>query len=95
MRTRLVTTASGASNDAVADRISTLMALLPEIIGSRSRHLSELAAVDVELEQLHRIAAQDVALGVLAQEGQVVDRARQVEVPVRIARRVRATGFPP
>ncbi len=39
-----------------------------------------------------RVAAQDVALGLLVQERQVVDRARQVEVPVRIVRRPDAAG---
>src|SRR5262245_43835642 len=55
---------------------------------SGSGHLGELARADVELEQLDRVAAEDVALGLLFQERQVVDRRRQVEVPVRIVGRI-------
>src|SRR5258707_14681986 len=41
----------------------------------------------LELEELLGVAAKDVALGLLVEERQVVDRRRQVEVPVRIVGR--------
>src|SRR6202012_5583978 len=41
-----------------------------------------------QLEQARGGAAEDVVLGLLRQERQVVDGRRQVEVPVRIVRRV-------
>ena len=41
----------------------------------------------VEAEHAGGIAAEDVALGLLAQKRQVVDHARQVEVPVRVVGR--------
>src|SRR5258708_36977390 len=46
------------------------------------RHFRQLAG-EVESKQFCRISAQDIAFRRLAQERQVVDRARQVEVPVR------------
>ena len=42
----------------------------------------------LEVEDALRVAAEDVALGLLAEERQVVDRARQVHVPMRIVGRV-------
>src|SRR6266508_4823901 len=41
-----------------------------------------------QLEQARRGAAEDVVLRLLGQEGLIVDRCRQIEVPVRIVRRV-------
>src|SRR4029079_659694 len=46
-----------------------------------------------QLEQARRGAAKDVVLGLLREERQVVDRRGQVEVPVRIVRRVEQLGF--
>src|SRR5215216_1113080 len=46
-----------------------------------------LHRLGVELEQLGRGAAEDVALGWLLEEREIIDRARQVEVPVRIVGR--------
>src|SRR6476660_5806893 len=41
----------------------------------------------LEPEQLRRVAAQDVAFGLLGEERYVIDRRRQVEVPVRVVGR--------
>src|SRR5271155_3774827 len=46
-----------------------------------------------QLEQARRGAAEDIVLCPLGQERQVPDRARQVEVPVRIVRCVQKLGF--
>src|SRR4029077_5059329 len=46
-----------------------------------------------QLEQPRRGAAENVVLGLLRQEGQVVDRARQVEIPVRVIRGVEQLGL--
>src|SRR4051812_34975162 len=46
-----------------------------------------------QLEQPRRGAAQDVVLGLLRQELQVVDGRGQVEVPVRVVRRVEELRF--
>src|SRR6267154_434723 len=43
-----------------------------------------LRVARLELEQARRRAAQDVVLGLVGQERQIVDGGRQVEVPVRI-----------
>src|SRR5690349_19302710 len=53
-----------------------------------SRHLRELRA-ELQAEHARRVAAENVAFRGLAQERQIVDRARQVEVPVRIVRRIK------
>src|SRR5262249_58312896 len=46
-----------------------------------------------QLEQARRGAAQDVVLGLLRQELQVVDRRGQIEVPMRVVRRVKELRF--
>src|SRR3954471_19712487 len=46
-----------------------------------------------KLEQPRRGAAKNVVLGLLRQERQIVDRARQVEVPMRIVRSIEQLGF--
>src|SRR5207237_2548342 len=43
-----------------------------------------LGTSDVQVVDLAGRFAEDIALGLFAQEWQVVDRARQVEVPVRV-----------
>ena len=48
-----------------------------------SRHLVRRNEI-IELEQLACVFAEDVALGLLVQERQIVDRAGQVHVPVWI-----------
>src|SRR4029077_16012275 len=46
-----------------------------------------------KLEQPGRGAAQDVVLGLLRDEFEIEDRARQVEVPVRIVGRIEQLGL--
>src|SRR5262245_12240207 len=47
----------------------------------------------LKVEQLGGVAAQDVALGLFGQERQVVDRRRQIEVPVRVVGREAQLGL--
>src|SRR6188508_1320265 len=54
---------------------------------SHSRHLRELRT-KLQSEHPRRVAAQNTAFRGLAQKRQIVDRARQVEVPVRIVGRI-------
>src|SRR5215211_1466361 len=49
---------------------------------ARLRNL--LHRLGIEIEQLRGVAAEDVALGGFLKERQIVNRARQVEVPMRI-----------
>src|SRR4029078_11995222 len=46
-----------------------------------------------QLEQSRRSAAENIVLGLLRQERQIVDRARQVEIPVRIVRGIQQLGL--
>src|SRR5262249_54014667 len=46
-----------------------------------------------QLEQPRRGAAENVVLGFFRQERQVPDRRRQVEIPVRIVRRIKELGL--
>src|ERR1700730_377823 len=64
---------SRASGSKIAEPLQILLLLL------RARR---------QLEQTGRVAAENVVLGLLRQERQVPDPARQVEVPVRIVGRV-------
>src|SRR5262249_61902820 len=56
------------------------------IASLRLRHARELLATELEVEQPDGVATQNIPLRGLAQEWQVVDRRRQVEIPVRVIR---------
>src|ERR1039458_2193037 len=48
------------------------------------RDLRHLGLRDLQVEDTGRVFAEDVLARLLAQERQIVDRGRQVEVPVRV-----------
>ena len=56
--------------------------------------LASFSAPSLRLNSRIGVAAEDVALGGLAQERQVVDRRRQVEIPVRIVGRIERAASP-
>ena len=60
---------------------------------SPSIHGIRLHRLGVEAEHPGGVAAEDVAAAGVAQERQVVDHARQVEVPVRVVRRPHQLGL--
>ena len=59
--------------------------------GADRRYL--LHRLGIEIEEFRRVAAQDIALRLLVQEGQIIDHAGQIEIPMRIVRRIHELRF--
>src|SRR5215212_1571320 len=86
---------SGAGNGPsliAVTSISPIFSMIPAIdAASPLRNL--LHRLGIKLEQLGCGAAEDVALGGLLEERQIVDCARQIEIPVRVIGRPHQLGI--